>query len=534
MDFMKKSPSARKASDDILPTHDHNEFLNTPPQIRTTAYVAFFSVVMAFSGWMMGFDSAYSGTVLQMKSFNDAFGICVDQSGIKMCQLGATAQSLASISTLFTAVGSGISGFMANYIGRRATLQVGCLLVIIGSSGQLGTSNSYINYMVCKCIAGVGIGFFQVAGIAYGVECMPPRTRGTLTAFFAVGLSFGTFIMAVVCWASSKITDNWAWKTPIACAIPISVIYIGVLMLFPESPRWLMLKGRESDARTSFAKFYGEGPLSELVSHQIQETKAGIEFEMFMSNTTSWTEIFHRNYIRRTVISTAILVCASFCGTYFIVPYAAIFLGGLGVQNPFLVNVIMGACGTAGTTLGPFVVEYVGRRKIILVGYALMGCCMLIFAAVNTGLGSGTKTAQNVLVAFICIWYFIYGSCILSAGWLASSEVQSIRLRAPGTAFCGLVGQVTSFAASFWTPYMLNKEYGNMGTNVGYFYFGLTVVIWVFMFWLVPETARLSLEQIDHIFDVRVPAWETSLKGNQAITDNWSNANGSPAAKESA
>jgi sugar porter (SP) family MFS transporter len=497
------------------PTEGPNEVHSAPLNIQTTTYVTFFSVVMAFSGWMMGFDSSYSGTVLQMRPFNDAFGSCTESMGVQICELNATAQSLSSISTLFTAIGSGLSGVTTHYIGRRATLQLGCVFVIIGASGQLGTSSSYVNYMVCKCIAGIGIGYFQVVGIAYAVECMPARTRGTLTAFFAIGLSLGTLLISVVCLASSKLDSNWAWKTPIACAIPISAIYILVLLFFPESPRWLMLKDKEHEARRSFSKFYGVEPLSEIVSRQIQETKAGLEFEITMSATTSWTEIFHGKYIRRTLISASILVSASFCGTYFIVPYAAIFLGGLGIQNPFLINVIMGACGTIGTSFGPLLVEYLGRRRTLLVGYALMACCMLIFSAVSTGLGSGTTRAENVLVAFICIWYFTYGCCILSAGWLASSEMHSVRLRAPGQAFVGLIAQVTSFAASFWTPYMLNKEYGNMGTNVGYFYFGLTVIIWMVMFWLVPETARLSLEEIDHIFDAGAPAWKSSLKKNR-------------------
>lgn len=467
----------------------------------------------------MGFDSSYSGTVLQMKPFNDAFGSCVERMGVRKCELSATAQSLSSISTLFTAVGSGLSGVTTHYIGRRTTLQLGCIFVIIGASGQLGTSSSYISYMVCKCISGVGIGYFQVVGIAYGVECMPARTRGTLTAFFGIGLSLGTLLIAVVCFASAKLESNWAWKTPIACAIPISTIYMVVLLFFPESPRWLMLKGKENEARSSFAKFYGVEPSSEIVSRQIQETSAGLEFEITISETTSWIEIFYGKYVRRTLISASILVGASFCGTYFIVPYAAIFLGGLGIQNPFLINVIMGACGTIGTSFGPLLVEYLGRRRTLLVGYALMASCMLIFAAVSTGLGSGTTTAENVLVVFICLWYFVYGCCILSAGWLASSEMHSVRLRAPGQAFVGLIAQVTSFAASFWTPYMLNKEYGNMGTNIGYFYFGLTVIIWITMFWLVPETARLSLEEIDHIFEAGVPAWKSSLKKNRAKTE---------------
>ena len=488
-----------------------------PVRVKTTFYMAFFSLVMALSGWMMGFDTGYSGTVLQMRAFNSAFGTCVKTPPGVVCQLGATQQSISSISNIFIGIGSGISGMTTNYLGRRGGLHVGCLLVIIGAAGQLGTSSNYINYLVCKCIAGLGVGHFQVIGIAYGAECVSPQKRGMLLSFFAIGLSLGSFVCSAVCLGSSKVANNWAWKTPIACEIPVSIIYILVVMTYPESPRWLMIKEKEEQARRSFGKFYNLDPFSDGVTAQIEDTKAGLEFEKLISSTTSWTEIFHRSYVQRTTVSALILLGSAVCGTYFVVPYAAIFLAGVGIKNPFLINVYLGLCGTAGSLFGPFVVEYFGRRLSILVGYGLMASSMLIFSAVSTGLGSTTKIAENVLVAFLCLWYFFYASLVVPAGWLASSEVHSVTLRAPGQAFVAVLAQIMTFAASFWTPYMLNVHYGDMGTNVGYFYFGTTIVVWVIMFFLVPETARLSLEQVDDIFASKVPAWRTSLRRNKDI-----------------
>jgi MFS transporter, SP family, sugar:H+ symporter len=121
-------------------------------------------------------------------------------------------------------------------------------------------------------------------------------------------------------------------------------------------------------------------------------------------------------------------------------------------------------------------------------------------------------------VAFLCIWVFCYYAFVVPAGWLASSEVHSITLRTSGQAFVALLAQITTFAASFWTPYMLNMNYGDMGTNVGYFYFGIEAVVLVVMFLLVPETARITLEQVDDIFATSKPAWKTSLKRNKEIS----------------
>ncbi|KAL2786716.1 hypothetical protein BJX66DRAFT_341932 [Aspergillus keveii] len=78
--------------------------------------------------------------------------------------------------------------------------------------------------------------------------------------------------------------------------------------------------------------------------------------------------------------------------------------------------------------------------------------------------------------------------------------MHSVRLRTYGQAFATALYEIFSFAATFYTPYMLNAEYGDMGLNIGYFYFGPTLLIWVLVFAFVPETACLSLEQIDKVF----------------------------------
>lgn len=155
----------------------------------------------------------------------------------------------------------------------------------------------------------------------------------------------------------------------------------------------------------------------------------------------------------------------------------------------------------------------------MLLGYSLMALCMLIFSAVSTGLGQTNPIAKNVLVAFLCIWAFIFGGCIGSSVWLGSAKMHSVRLRTYGQANTMVFYQIFAFAATFWTPYMLSKEYGNMGTNVWYFYFGVTLFLLVFTFFFVPETARLTLEQIDDYFTSGRRAWSTSTRRNKLIAN---------------
>ena len=111
--------------------------------------------------------------------------------------LTALQQSLVSVTFLFVALGSIVAGPTGHYLGRRGTIQVGCGFVAIGAGGMLGTTGSYLSYMVCKCIGGVSLGFFNAAAPAYGVECTTPSKRGMLTSLFGLGLGIGTMLAAV-------------------------------------------------------------------------------------------------------------------------------------------------------------------------------------------------------------------------------------------------------------------------------------------------------------------------------------------------
>lgn len=255
---------------------------------------------------------------------------------------------------------------------------------------------------------------------------------------------------------------------------------------------------------------------------QVADTQAAIDEETALSSTSNWTEIFHRNFVRRTMIALAINCCAALSGAFFIFSYAALFLFSVGVGSPINISVIINSCVVVGGITGPFWVEYIGRRRSIITGYVGMMTSMLVFSATSTGLGgvnSASATSRDVLIAFLCGWAFMFGGFISSTQFMASSEMHAVRLRSYGQAFSSLVGNLFAFAATFWGPYMLNVEYGNMGTNVGYFYFGLEFISLVILFLIVPECARLTLEQIDEYFLSGRKAWRTSLARNKRIAN---------------
>jgi hypothetical protein len=382
---------------------------------------------------------------------------------------------------------------------------------------MIGTAGNLTAYIACKCIGAVGLGHLQSSGITFGVECAPPRTRGLLITLFATGSGVGSLVVGAVCYGTAKWTTAWSWKLPILLQVPIGLIFALGMFIFPESPRWLVLKNKPEKARRAFAKLYRVDPDSPEVTSQVLDVQVTMDEAQRLGSNAHWTVIFHRKFIRRTLTALAINVGAALCGTFFIFTYAAVFFQQLGgFSNSIEISITINGGLFVGLVLGPILVEYIGRRWSMIIGYLGMMTCMLIFAAVSSG-GKSNDSTRNAEVAFLVIFAFIYGAFTASAHWVASAEMHAVRHRAVGQAFVMVVTNIFIFATNFWTPYMINPQYGNMGTNVGYFYFGVEAVTLLILWFIFPETGRLTLEQIDDYFTSGRKPWKTSLKRNKRI-----------------
>lgn len=388
------------------------------------------------------------------------------------CTLTATQQSLISLSIIFIGIGATVGGQIGHRLGRRRTIQMGCLIIAIGAGGMLGTSGNFTAYMACKSIQGVGLGLLLAAVPPYGVECVAAHKRGMLMATFNIGLGLGNMAAVAVCLASSKFTTDASWQTPIACQLPCAILLATGVQFFPESPRWLLIKGKDDAARKAFARFYSKSPDSPEITAQVQETLGYLELEKSHTASSNWVEIFRSTNLRRTLTSTLVGTGVAVTGSKFFSTYASIFLAGVGIKNPYHITLSFASCACFGGFLSPWLLEYLGRRLCLIVGYASMATCMLVVAAMGTALGQQNQSVQVTSIVFVCLWGVSYGGFIGTSLTVTTAEMHAVRLRGYGQAFTITIYEIFSFGSSFATPYMLSVHYGNMGLNVGYFFGG--------------------------------------------------------------
>ncbi|KIV92368.1 hypothetical protein PV10_03676 [Exophiala mesophila] len=478
-EMKRTSVTAKKTSTEHVdyPSSEHQAV----EQPKLTWRMIFLGIYVGMAGWMYNFDLGYSGVVLLMNPFKQAFGsygpiLTSNGEIVNGYSLTDLQQSLVSITVLFIGLGSALASVFGQYTGRRGTIQAA------------GGLHNYRRW----------------------------RWWGIFLGFFAWGLAVGQLTANGVCMATAKYTTYLAWQTPIICHIPLAITYGVLTFAFPESPRWLLTKGRDDAARKSFAIYYGKPVDDPVVSYQLNEVVRHLELERRTDSARFW-DILRGVNARRTLASAIIALGIAASGSRFITTYAVIFFAGIGLGNPYLINVLLAASASGGVILVPWLVEYKGRCFVLLFGYGLLGTYMLIIGAVGSGFGQSNNTAQLILIVFPCLWNFTYGLILRTRLSTGSAEQHSLRLRTYGQAFVIALYEVVAFVVSFSIPYMISPNYGNMGLNVGYFFAGLSALIWVGSVFFVPETGQISLEQIDDLYMSGTSPWKTSLKKNKKI-----------------
>ncbi|KAK8112358.1 aldehyde dehydrogenase [Apiospora kogelbergensis] len=457
---------------------DHN--YKATKHVSTNLVLA--TMVLMTSVFAYGFENSVLSTVQAMNAYERTFG----EYNEKKKTYGFTVDHLAYLNAfplVAYAIGVIIFSQIGERFGRKAVFySMNCICII-------GVAICYAGRTYAWALAGRMIINLHVGAEAWLVpmwlaEIVPAAVRGsnfdTVVAIYAFSHVLAGFIAAIITNETSKIHGDDSWKIPIAVMFAFPALALSLAWNVPESPRWLLRQGRFKQAVESLYYINGAD------KNYSAEQEAQLLLETIENAPTKggWNELFRGVNKRRTLGGLVAAGSNQLTGQAFASTYGTVFLKQINVMDPFTGTLIKRAGLLVGCIFVITMVEKIGRRRVILV----MGAITTIVLMVMGGLGTvpnATKPVQHGILAmsiiFPCAYMIAYGSPMT----VIKAEIPHTSLRDKSNMLFWTVSNLCNILVTFTLPYLLKAPYANLGAQVG------------------------SLEEVDEMFEKRVPAWRS-------------------------
>ncbi len=399
--------------------------------------------------------------------------------------------------------GALISGLLSNAIGRKNSLILSALLFTISAwgSGLPSFLPESVSLLVAfRLIGGLGIGLASMNAPTYIAELAPPNIRGRMVTFYQMAIVIGFFVVFLVTYfigggQDEAYNTSTGWRWMFWSELVPCLLFFALLFLVPKSPRWLMLKGREEEARKVLASVHDQATIDQ----EIVEIKASLKEEKGIP----LKDIFRKSVLPIILIGTIISGLQQFTGINAVLYYGADIFEkalGFGQEDVLAQQILLAGVNVAFTFLAMFTVDKWGRKPLVIVGSVGMIVGFLM-------LGLTLMYSQVGIVSLIGILLFI-GSFAMSMGpivWVILAEMFPNSIRSIAMSIAVAVQWACNYLVAQTFPIVVDSP-ANMGQtwngSLPYFIFtAFIVVIIIFTLLFIPETKGRSLEQIEKIWE---------------------------------
>lgn len=457
-------------------------------------YVIFLSLVAAGGGFLFGYDTAViSGTISQV---SEIYGLdAVSQGWYVGCAL------LGSI------LGVAASGKMSDTWGRKPTM---ILSAILFSASAIGCAlcSDFTSLVAYRIIGGVGIGVASIVCPMYISEIAVTKIRGTLVSTYQLAITIG-FVAAYL---ANYMVLNYSLTAPVGEGlwneIMVTQVYRGmlgletipallffaVIFMLPESPRWLIVNGKADKAVLTFNKIYVEQSDSE---QQVEEVKQSVGNEV----KSDVKLLFSPGIFTALVCGTLIAILGQFMGVNAVLYYGPKIFedAGLSSGDSLFYQVLVGMVNMLTTVLALFIIDKVGRKKLIYYGVSGMIVSLILIAFYFT-MGAELGIPSVVMLALFLLYVFFTAVSICAVVWVLLSEMYPTRVRGLAMSIAGFALWIGTYLVGQLTPWLLETITAS-GT---FLLFAVMCLPYLFIMWrYIPETAGKSLEEIEQYWTNR-------------------------------
>jgi len=440
----------------------------------SSAFVVKVSLVAALGGLLFGYDTAVIAGVIGYLQ--------------KRFELSPIMTGWAASSAIWgCAFGAMMAGYLSDRFGRKKVLIVTAILFIISSIGAMVPRN-LAEFLTARFIGGLGIGAASMLSPLYISEIAPSRNRGRLVSLYqlaiVVGINLIYFVNLVI---ASYGDEAWnvetGWRYMLGSGTIPAVLFLVLLFTVPESPRWLVKKGKDDDALDTLEKVNGttEG---KSVLNEIKESLG--------QEVGTLSDLFSKRLKPALVIGIVLALFSQITGINAIIYYAPEIFKGIGFasESALLQTVLIGSINTLFTFVALWLIDRAGRKTLLQWGVAGMVVCLL---------GVGVCFYFNLtngpwLILFILAYIACFASSLGPIPWVLISEIFPTQTRGVAMSFCTVVLWIGVLAITQFFPWLLEK----VGGAFTFWIFMLNAIFLLWFVWRrVPETKQRTLEEIE-------------------------------------
>ncbi len=473
------------------------------------SYILKITLIITLGGLLFGYDTGViNGTQFYFSKYFDLSG-AIKGFIVSSALLGALAGALGA-------------GILSKSIGRKHSLILSAILFSISAFGSgmpefLPETTTLL--VVFRIIGGIAIGIASMNAPMFIAEIAPAEKRGSLVTYYQLAVVIGFFIVFLATYfigngLSESENINAGWRYMFWSELIPSTLFFGLLFFVPQSPRWLMTKNREKEARAVLQKIHGEG----IAEKELREIKSSLIID---KNKTK-PSIFLKPLFTIIIIGTILSVLQQFTGINAVLYYGAdIFEQALGFGKDDILKqqILLATVNLLFTFIALVTVDKLGRKPLLyigsigmLVGFLMMGFTLYFsdYSYLNSA-GLPAISQLEGIISLIGILVFI-ASFAMSMGpvvWVILAEIFPNKVRSIAMSIAVAAQWLANYLVSQTFPMIVESDANKLNVDGGiwnnalpYFIFsGFITLIIVFVWKFIPETKGKTLEEMESLFE---------------------------------
>lgn len=473
------------------------------------------AIMASAAAIIIGYDGGFIGGTIALDSFKQEFGLTANTTH--------TQDIISNVISVFHAgcfFGALISYPCSYYFGRKLPLVFAAVLITVGSAIMLA-SNSTIGLgpiYAGRVLAGIAVGFSTNLTVVYISEISPPAVRGALISSYEIGWRVGDLVGFWISYGVDSTIPNTSkaqWFIPFAIQLIPSVMFLVGAIFMKESPRWLFQVGKYDQAMKNLTWFRQLPADHEYIIYEVRQVEESIEAQREKVGLGIWDparEVFsNQKILKRLLITCGLFLFQNFLGIQSINYYSPKIFAGLGVKGT---NATLFSTGMFGVVKFVctfiyilFIVDTFGRRKAFMTSSTF---CSLFFWYIGSYLkvndptkpGNVAGPGGTAAIVFMYLWIASFILAWSGGPFVVGSEVYDQNIRSFVQAINAAVSWVPIFIMSRYTSQMIKA----MGYGIYFLFASLAVLSVPFVYFFLPETKGISLEDMDKLFDKAIPA----------------------------